>query len=232
MAIGKIKKIPLYIKRKMLNLLDAFQIKRRQIYLKKERLRLKNKDITLISNNCNGGVLLHELGIRFNSPFVNMNIPAKDYIKYLSRLDYYNSLTPTFDESLNKKYPVGKLDDITIEFIHYNSNEEAVSKWEERKKRMNKQNLFIIFTEQTDCSEALVEEFDRLPFKNKVVFTYRQYEHLKSAVYLEEFKDNLLGVYMFLGFKNHFSSKRKYDVFDFVSWFNGENDLKKLIREK
>ena len=231
MGIDKIKKIPLYINGKLLKLLDAIQIKRRQAYLKRERLRLKNKEVTLISNNCNGGVLLHELGMRFNSPFVNINIPAGDYIKYLSHFAYYNSLTPSFDDSSDKKYPIGKLDDVTIEFIHYTSNEEAVAKWEERKKRMSEENLFIIFTEQVDCNAELVEAFDRLPFKNKVVFTYKQYEHLKSAVYLKEFKDNPLGVYMFLGFKNHFSLKRRYDVFDFVSWFNGETDLKKLLKD-
>ena len=230
MRIAKIKKVPLYIKGKILALLDVIQIKRRKSYIKKERLRLKNKKITLISNNCNGGVLLHELGLKFNSPFVNLNIPAKDYIKYLSRFEYYNSLTLSFDESLDKKYPVGKLDDVTIEFIHYKSKEEALTKWEERKKRMNEENLFIIFTEQADCNVEILEAFDRLPFQNKVVFTYREYKHLKSALYLKEFKDNPLGVHMFLGFKNHFSSKRRYDVFDFVSWFNGETDLKKLVK--
>ena len=144
--------------------------------------------------------------------------------------EYYNSLTLTFDNTANRDYPIGRLDDITIEFIHYKSNEEALAKWEERKKRINKENFFVIFTEQEDCTVDLIEQFDRLPFKNKVVFTYRQYKHLKSAVWVKEFKDNPLGVHMFLGFKNHFSSQRRYDVFDFVSWFNGETDLKKLIK--
>ena len=36
---------------------------------------------------------------------------------------------------------------------------------------------------------------------------------------------------MFLDFENKFSVKRGYDVFDFVSWFNGEKNLLKLIKE-
>ena len=230
MKLNKIKKIPQYVNGKVLRVLDKIQLKRRRSYLKKQCLRLNNKEITLISNNCNGGVLLHELGLRFNSPFVNMNIPAEDYVRYLARFEYYNSLTPVFDERAKTTYPVGKLDDVTVEFIHYKSNEEAFAKWEERKKRMNSDNLFVIFTEQKDCTPELVEAFDQLPFQNKVVFTHRRYDHLKSAVYLERFKDNPLGVHMFLGFKNHFSAKRKYDVFDFVAWFNGETDFKKLLK--
>ena len=100
-----------------------------------------------------------------------------------------------------------------------------------KKKRINKENMFIIFTEQEDCTPQLVERFDKLPFKNKIIFTYKKYDHLSSAIYLKEFSKNPLGVHMFLSFKNHFSSKRKFDVFDFVSWFNGESEIKKLLKE-
>ena len=230
MILSKIKKISKYIQSRVLYLLDCIQIKRRQPYIKRQRAMLNNKDFTLLSNNCNGGVLLHELGLRFNSPLVNLNIPAKDYIQYLKRFEYYNSLTLTFDAETNRGYPVGKLGDVTIEFIHYKSNEEAFAKWEERKQRINLDNLFVIFTEQEDCSKELLEEYDRLPFQNKIVFTYRKYDLLKSAIYLKEFKNNPLGVHMFLGFKNHFSKKRKYDIFDFVAWFNGETDVNKLLK--
>ena len=95
MILSKIKKISKYIQSRVLYLLDCIQIKRRQPYIKRQRAMLNNKDFTLLSNNCNGGVLLHELGLRFNSPLVNLNIPAKDYIQYLKRFEYYNSLTLT-----------------------------------------------------------------------------------------------------------------------------------------
>lgn len=35
------------------------------------------------------GVILHELGERFNSPTVNLFFKAEDYLKFLENLDYY-----------------------------------------------------------------------------------------------------------------------------------------------
>ena len=58
MKFNKIKKIPLYIKGKILKLLDIIQIKRRQSYIKKQRDRLQNKTLTLLSNNCNGWCII------------------------------------------------------------------------------------------------------------------------------------------------------------------------------
>ncbi len=129
-------------------------------------------------------------------------------------------------------YPIGTLGDLTIEFIHYTTCEEAKEKWMERTKRINKNNLFIMLTEQEDCTEDLVREFGELPYENKVVFTYRKYEDVPCALYLEEFKNNPKGVFMFLGFRNKVSIRRRLDCFDFIAWFNGEKDLNKLLSVK
>lgn len=227
-----LKRVVAYINHKFCVFLEKKKEKRRKKYLLKQRKLLSNNSLSLISNNCNGGVLLHELGLRFNSQFVNLFLYASDYIKYLENFDYYNSLKLSFDKQSTESYPVGKLEDIRIHFVHYSTEQEAEVKWEERKQRIDKNNLFVMFTEQKECTAEIVERFDKLPFKNKVMFTYNEYKNLPSTIYLENFKDNPLGVNMFFEFKKGFSSKRKYDVFDFVSWFNGEQNLKKLRREK
>lgn len=38
----------------------------------KNQKRLKNRDFSLLSSNCNGVFILHDLGLRFNSPTVNL----------------------------------------------------------------------------------------------------------------------------------------------------------------
>ena len=43
---------------------------------------LKNKDFTIISHNCVGGVIYHDLGLKFNTPTINLFFMAKDFIKY------------------------------------------------------------------------------------------------------------------------------------------------------
>ena len=220
---AKIIKLPEYIRQKGNGLLHKWRLFLRRPFLAKQVKRLKNTDLTLISNNCNGCVLLNELGLRFNSQFVNLSINAADYIKYLKNFDFYNKMELSFIEGDTVSYPVGMLGDIRINFVHYTSNESAKEKWDERKKRINKDNMFIIFTEQEDCTEECVREFDELPFQNKVVFTCHEYTDVKSAVYVERYSNNPLGVYMFLDFESKVSPRRCYDVFDFVAWFNGEN---------
>lgn len=226
-----IKKVFSFIKHKLFTFFSKIQLKRRNSILKKQRALLKNKDFTLIANNCNGGVLSHELGLRFNSQFVNLFVNTKDYIEYLKNFDYYNSKKLRFEADSTKNYPIGKLDDLTIDFVHYKSNEEAEQKWEERKSRIDKNNMFVIFTEQDDCTEEILRDFDNLPFENKVVFTYRRYNNLKSGVFVKKYADSPDGVQMFLDFENRISIRRNYDCFDFVSWFNGEKDLNKLMSE-
>ena len=230
-TITKINKLPEFVRQKINGLLDKFRLLCRKPILAKQIKRLQNKDLTLISNNCNGCVLLHELGLRFNSQFVDLSIDADDYIKYLKNFDLYNGIELSFLEDETVRYPVGMIGDIRINFVHYKSFDHAKQKWDERKKRINKDNLFVIFTEQEDCMEACIKEFDKLEYENKVVFTCHEYSDVKSSIFVKKYFGNPKGVYMFLDFENKISPKRNYDVFDFVAWFNGEKDLSKLMGE-
>lgn len=64
---------------------------------------------------------------------------------------------------------------------HYTDREYARQKWEERKQRINWDNLFIMmYTE--DPRDA--EQFDMLPYKKKVCFTNFQSD-LASTCFLE-----------------------------------------------
>lgn len=78
------------------------------------------------------GVILHELGERFNSPTVNLFFDAEDFIKFLEKLDYYLSQTLVEAQS-DKNYPIAKLDDITIYFMYYPSFDEAKTIWEKNR---------------------------------------------------------------------------------------------------
>ena len=50
---------------------------------KKMRRLLHNKDATIFSCNCTGGVMLHDLGLKFNTPTVNFFFHADDYLKLI-----------------------------------------------------------------------------------------------------------------------------------------------------
>ena len=68
-----------------------------------------------------GGVITHELGMRFDSPTVNLFFYPEDYLKLLSNFKYYIqecSLVQDIKLTLQNKYTVGKLEDIEIHIVH------------------------------------------------------------------------------------------------------------------
>ncbi len=197
---------------------------------KRNRKRLNNHDFSLIASNCNGGFILHDLGMRFNSPFVNLWMKPKDYLKMLSEFKHYMSEELVFVKEEGIDYPVGLLKDVRIYFQHYKSNDEAKQKWDIRKERINYDNLFILFTDQEGCTRAELEQFDKLIFKNKVAFTNKSYPELKSTFYIKGFEDRS-SVGNCFEFETKSIGKKYYDQFNYVAWFNNtmlqENRQKK-----
>ena len=48
-----------------------------------ERLKLKNTDFTIFSQNCIGSIMYHDLGQPFKSPTINLLITPKDFIRFM-----------------------------------------------------------------------------------------------------------------------------------------------------
>lgn len=77
-----------------------------------------------------GGVILHELGLRFDTPTVNLWFESEDYIKFLENMSDYLQYE-LVEIQTDYSYPVGLLKDIKIYFQHYANFQEAKAKWEE-----------------------------------------------------------------------------------------------------
>ena len=149
------------------------------------RKKLNRTDFCIISNNCWGGFIYQKFGIKYNTPTIGLFIYEKDYVKFCANLKHYLSLPLEFINIKESKYcekatkngtqtinyPIAKLDDIEIFFMHYKSEAEAVDKWERRKSRINYNNLLFKMSERNDCDEETVAEFCNLPHKNKICFT-------------------------------------------------------------
>jgi uncharacterized protein (DUF1919 family) len=224
-------KLVLFIKRK-LNTLVKLTINRIKSPFKKRfyRSRLHNDDFTIIASNCIGAKIYQELGIEYNTPFVGLFIYAPCYIKLLKNLDFYLRSEIKFikkskylnilnQNSSKHSYPIGLLaEDIEIHFMHYRNENEAKTKWERRKKRINMQNLFFTFTDRDCCNQSLIEEFDQMPFPDKVCFTAQNYKNIKSTIWLPEYQGQ--------NYVNDLYSE--FEVltrhFDFVAWLNRDEN--------
>lgn len=204
------------------NKVRDFVRKKRNISIQK---KLVNRDFTLICDNCTAGVMYHDLGIEFLSPTINLYIVPDDYLKFISNLKYYTSL-PVEDSGERGvdgkgEFPIGVIDDIRIYFMHYHSFEEAKTKWEERCKRINWDNLFFIMHKRSDkCQEKHIKKFDSLPLSKKIIFVNTPHPNIKSSVYIKGFeKQNGVGNIMW--FKPpKILAKRYYEDFDFIDWLN------------
>ncbi len=151
-----------------------------------KRIKLKNKNFTIISNNCWGGFIYQEYGLKYRTPTIGLYIFGHDYVKLCSDLDYYLSLKLEFIEwkdacyyellKNQKPYPVAKLGDVEIYFMHYHNEEEAAEKWYRRVKRINKKHILFKFSQHEGCSRNDVEIFMSLPLKNKLCFSYDEVE--------------------------------------------------------
>ena len=100
----------------------------------RSRKRNKNKNFSLLVGNCLGGYVYHQLGLKFNSPTINLMIYDDDFLKIVSNPSYYLSqeLTPFVDSDC-PNVPSGKLDDVIVHFTHYKTVEEGVNSWNKRK---------------------------------------------------------------------------------------------------
>lgn len=192
---------------------------------KNNKKRLKNKNFTILCNNCVAGVILHELGEKFNTPTINLWFEASDYIKFLENLDYYLS-QPLIEIKSNEDYPVAKLHDIKIYFMHYKSFDEAKIKWEQRVNRINKENLYLIFVQREGCTEDLLKRFDNLPYRNKVAFTSKTMSDIKCSYYIDGSAQRNGEVMDLCSYKGDFTGKRWIDDFDYVSFLNKKDTNK------
>ncbi len=186
--------------------------------LQRLRKSLHNMTPTILSNNCNGTFMYHDLHLKFNSPTINLFFSIQDFIRFVRNLDYYLGLELRQYVTDEYTYPVGRLGEITIHFMHYDNFGEAAVKWYERVKRIDKDNLYIVMNEGRGCTYEDLVEFDALPFSHKVVFTHKEYGEIKSAYYITGFEDKESCDFLFEYRKS--SIERYYEQFDYVSFLN------------
>ncbi|PWA04859.1 DUF1919 domain-containing protein [Flavobacterium psychrotolerans] len=196
------------------------------------RRKNKNKNFTIISNDCWGGRVYMDLGLEYNSPTVNVFIYSDCYLKLILNLKEYMSCALSFKENsfyevanikrneTKTHYPIGVLKDIEIHFLHYKDEEECITKWNKRIERINYENLFFKFSDAYLVKEADLYAFDALDLDNKVCFTAKPYENLKSNIWIKDFKKS---DFVLDPFKYRWQYRK---IFNIVKWLNRSFETK------
>lgn len=197
---------------------------------------LKNRDVTIISNNCIAGVIYHDCGMRFLSPTINLWLSAEDFFTYAAHIRHY---CPQYGANLTEikeggvAYPVGRLTPLpttnlpalTIYFQHYSSFSSAKEKWEERSRRINLENICMIFESSQDipADSPIYELLQNAPYTHKVLVTSKN-----SAATTEDLPVVHLPIYSkpnyfpgkIFATKTKLSLSRWLDDFDYVTFLN------------
>lgn len=188
------------------------------------RRRLKNDEFTILCSNCIGGIIYHRLGKRFLSPTINLFLFQPDFVAFCVYLDYYLDKELRFIES-EHDYPVAHLEGdgrdiptITIYFNHDKEESTARANWEDRKKRIRRDNLFIILYNLDGMTVEQLRALEQVECRNKVVLTPKPLPEIPWSHYI---KPNIhhQDSYNYLH-KNLFGVRYFERRFDFVSFLN------------
>lgn len=159
------------------------------------RRRIKDRDFSIISNNCWAGRAYQYLDMPYLSPTAGLYFFADDYLKFISDLRRYLDTPLRFIPAEESKYyeelkrrnqtgkPIGVLDDVEIVFLHYSTAQEAEEKWNRRKARVNYDHLIFKFSKMNLCTDDHIERFDALPLERKFVFNNRRNVQFNSEIY-------------------------------------------------
>ena len=204
-------------------------------YMTKARKRLVNDQFTLITQNCIGGVLYSFLGKRFDSPTINLYIFQKDFCKFCSDIHYYlESELRFYKNEKRTDCPHAFLGEgdrqISIQFTHYQSEEEACRKWNERKQRIHWDNLYIITNDGNGMTSEDMNILQQSKCKKMVVFTSKSKPEIPCSFPLRTLKKYDTAVFMQTE-RNKWTGLRPWQrEFDIVSWLN-DSDEEKVLEE-
>lgn len=163
--------------------------------------RVKESRVSIVSNNCWGGITYYSLGLEFLTPFINMFVTTEDFLKIAQNFRYYMEcpvgfLEDYYEENLKRMYPVASCGDVKLHFNHDTDFLTATAKWKQRKQLLNMENLlFEVVLE----NERQVEMFQKLPVDYKIGFTTFPCEaedvislpHATEEYLQEKYKGNL-----------------------------------------
>ena len=186
------------------------------IYERYMRIRLQNKDFTILCSNCMGGIIYHRLGLQFRSPTVNLWMRQRDFLKLAMKPREYMDEKLVFIES-EYSYPVAQLGDIKIYFNHSKDEETARKDWERRKKRINYDNLFLIMFDRENLSDKEILILEDAPCKGKIVLSPMERKEIPFVKTIVP-KNRPMGKQYHD--KDWFGLRTFEKHFDFVRWLN------------
>ena len=127
---------------------------------------------SILANNCAAGRMLHDLGLRLDTPTVNLWMTFSDFLSFAEGLP--GSLEGELRDvrDADERNPVGDLlfagRSVRLHFLHEATFERAKADWERRRGRVDPARLFLVATDNSDAKPDELDRFLRLPWPKKM----------------------------------------------------------------
>lgn len=201
----------------------------------KRYIQVLEERITIISDNCWGGMTYHALGMEFYSPFINLFVEKNDIIKLMKSLDEYMAMPLEFVENGyvqggEQVYPVCQLGNIKLHFNHYKNFEEVKECWNRRKEKINWKNILVKVSIE---DEEQLEGFRSIPYRkigfSKVPCVDEDIIDLSGVIQSDYFNEKYQGRFWELVNWQARSDRVDLKYYDVLKLLLGEEDYRRTI---
>lgn len=181
-ALHMLKKQPKHVKNRLLR-------EKQNACIRRQRKQLRAQEVSLISQNCIGGVFYHDMQQQFLSPTVNLFFTAEEFVRFVQDLPRYLAMEP--EMFWDEEFPIGKLGDVTIHFMHYDTCAQAKDAWQRRKARVQWNKIVVLCSDMEGFDDAVFTQWKRIPYP-KVLFTANKtYAQEPGIVYYPEYENKM-----------------------------------------
>jgi uncharacterized protein (DUF1919 family) len=146
---------------------------------------LRHDDFSILSSNCLGGEVYRYFALPYRTPTVGLFFFGEDYIRFVEDLPRHLTQPLSFAkrsryDAINElrarralTYPIGLLNGMEIQFLHYESETAAREKWTRRCARVNLGNLFLLYNDMDGFQEEYFTRFEKLDYSRKIFLSAR-----------------------------------------------------------
>lgn len=158
-------------------------------------VKIKNSNISILSNYCLAAHLYHTFGMKFTSPTINMFADDENYLRFIGNLKKYMNepmaeVENTLDNLWGSRYSYirGRLDDVEWVFNHDVSFSTAEARWRRGVERFNWDNYIVLMT---ILSDEMAYKFEALPIQHKIGFYWKNL-NLPSVICMPGWRDQVI----------------------------------------
>ena len=134
---------------------------------------------SIITDNCYGTQYYTDTNTEYKTPFIGLFLFSPCYITFLENYNDYieQELVEVKKSKYGPKcYPIGKIGASEIQFLHEKTFEEAKSKWNRRRRRLEDFKKCIIKMCDRDLfDDKILRRFIKLDHPNKILFLSKKW---------------------------------------------------------